>query len=207
MQSGEKLSVTCEECQQEMPARAMGQQPDHPAALDAHLAECETCRQDWQDIQASLGCMTAWQVPDPRPDLVSDTWARIQSESRSLSLWQRIDRALQRFARHKPTAFTGLVTASLTVALLGHVLSPHLFRGRSSSDGTACERNLKLVARALETYRKEHKGRFPDRLQELRPDYLSDIPECPDHGRDSYSPGYQVSADHKSFKLWCNPNP
>lgn len=199
--------MTCDECQQEMPARAMGTAEAELPVLEEHLAGCADCRQQWHQVHQGLALMKQWENEPVPTDLAARTMAQIEKEAaRPLGLWARFEKALHRFAYHRPTPLTGLATVCVTVMLLGHVLSPHLFRGRSSGDGSGCQRNLKVVTRALESYGKEHQGRFPDRLEDLKPDYLRELPDCPDSGHDSYSQGYQVSPDHRSYTLLCDPN-
>ena len=178
------------------------------ALVDEHLADCPDCRQEWEAVSQGLGLLGAWEVEDLPADLSSRTMARIQTEAAARpGFWSRIDRALQRFAAHRPTPLTGLATVAVTALLLGQVLSPNLWRGRSSGDGAGCQRNLKVVAEALQAYGKEHNGRFPDRLEELRPNYLKELPDCPDSGSQSYSQGYQVNPDHRSYRLSCHKSP
>ena len=201
--------MTCNECQQELPARALGGLPELEASqLDEHLAGCADCRQEWDLLSHGLPVMNAWQIEAVPSGLSSKTMASIEAEAaRPTSLWARIDRALHRFASHRPTPLTGLATVCVTLLLLSHVLSPNLFRGRSSGDGSGCQRNLKVVTQALESYSREHQGLFPDRLEALRPDYLKELPDCPDSGHNTYSQGYQVSPDHRSYTLLCSETP
>ncbi|MBS2039789.1 zf-HC2 domain-containing protein [bacterium] len=197
--------MTCEEYQEQLPERALGHLEEAAdERLARHLSDCPECRAQWEMLQLGLADLNQWQVEDPPKQLSDRTMAAIRAEAASQSgFWARIDRALGRFAAHRPTPLTGLVTVVVTVVLLGQVLSPNLWRGRSSSDGTACKRNLKVVDQALEAYRREHSGLYPDRLSQLKPDYLRQLPDCPDSGNDSYSSGYRVSPDHQSYTLQC----
>ena len=199
--------MTCEECQDLLPERAMGQlEGEADESVARHLSDCGACRAHWEVLSLGLADLKHWEVEEPSKDLGARTMAAIRLEAEQpLGLWARIDRALGRFASHRPTWLTGLATAAVTVALLGSVLAPNFSRGRSSSDGSACQRNLKVLTQALESYRKEHGGALPDRLSQLQPQYLKVLPDCPDSGEDSYSSGYQVSADHHSYTLQCEP--
>lgn len=199
--------MTCEDYQELLPERAMGQlDAEADESLGRHLSDCAECRVQWEVLQLGLGELKHWEVEELPKELGSQTMAAIRREAeQSKGLWARIDRALGRFAGHRPTFLTGLATVAVAVVLLGQVLAPNFSRGRSSSDGSACLRNLKVVTQALESYRQEHSGSFPDQLSQLRPDYLKVLPDCPDSGHDSYSSGYQVSADHRSYTLKCAP--
>jgi len=200
--------MTCNECQELLPERAMGQlDGEADESVGRHLSDCGECRAQWEILSLGLADLKHWEVEEPSKDLSSRAMAAIRLEAeRPVGLWARIDRSLGRFASHRPTWLTGLATVAVTVVLLGQVLAPNFSRGRSSSDGSACQRNLKVFTQALESYRKEHAGTFPDQLSQLRPDYLKVLPDCPDTGEDSYSPGYQVSADHHSYTLKCAPD-
>ena len=200
--------MTCEDYQEQLPERALGQLDDKAdESLARHLSDCPDCRAQWEMLQLGLADLQHWQVEDPPKDLGDRTMAAIRLEAeKKLGLWARIDRALQRFGAHKPTPLTGFVTVAVTFVLLGQVLSPNLWRGRSSSDGSACQRSLKVVNQALEAYRGEHQGNYPDRLNQLQPQYLQKLPACPDSGEDTYTPGYQVSPDHHSYTLKCVPS-
>ena len=208
MEVREDLKMICEEIQELLPERAMGQlEAEADESVGRHLSDCAQCRAHWEVLQLGLGQLKQWEVEEPPRDLGANTMAAIRREAQQpLGLWARIDRALGRFAGHRPTRLTGLATVAVTLVLLGQVLAPNFSRGRSSSDGSACQRNLKVVTQALESYRKEHAGAFPDQLSQLRPGYLKVLPDCPDSGQDSYSPGYQVSADHHSYTLKCAPD-
>lgn len=200
--------MTCDDYQEQLPERALGQLEEKAdEALARHLSDCPDCRAQWEMLQLGLADLQHWQVEDVPRDLGDRTMAAIRQEaSKKLGFWARVDRALINFGAHRPTALTGLATAAVAVVLLGQVLSPHLMRGRSSSDGSACQRNLKVVTQALEAYRKEHAGAYPDRLEQLRPQYLQKLPDCPDSGDDTYSTGYKVSPDHHAFTLQCAPS-
>ncbi|MFN8612670.1 MAG: hypothetical protein U0931_34345 [Vulcanimicrobiota bacterium] len=197
--------MTCEEYQEQLPERAMGYlDEDADEKLARHLSDCSECRGHWELLQLGLADLDQWQAPEPPKDLGERAMAAIRKEAAPKpGFWARLDQALGRFAAHRPTPITGLVTVAVTVVLLGQVLSPNLWRGRSSSDNSACQRNLKVVNQALEAYQHEHQGLYPDRLSQLKPDYLAQLPDCPDSGRDSYSQGYQASPDHRSYTLKC----
>lgn len=197
--------MTCDEYQEQLPERAMGQLDEGADEhLARHLSDCSECRSQWELLQLGLSDLNQWQAEAPPRDLGDRTMAAIRKEAApKQGFWARLDRALGRFASHRPTPITGLATVAVTVLLLGHVLSPNLWRGRSSSDGSACQRNLKVVNQALEAFQREHKGLYPDRLSQLKPDYLQQLPDCPDTNEETYSTGYQVSPDHHSYTLKC----
>lgn len=66
-----------------------------------------------------------------------------------------------------------------------------------------CSNKLYDLGIALEDFAKTHSGFYPGCLQELLPKYLKEIPECYHGSGDTYSAGYAVSADRRSFELVC----
>lgn len=65
-----------------------------------------------------------------------------------------------------------------------------------------CEGHLKSLGIALEKYAYRHNGTYPDKLQELVPDYIEALPTCPAARQDSYSPGYEKHEDG-GYRLVC----
>lgn len=70
-----------------------------------------------------------------------------------------------------------------------------------------CETNCKLIAKALKKHKVE-KGRYPDSLKELTPDYIKAIPKCPATGKDTYSASYRVyrpmdENEEERFTFFC----
>lgn len=87
----------------------------------------------------------------------------------------------------------------LVIVLL--LLSPCL--ARSQGTLTACKSNLKNIATALEMYATDHTGRYPSSLNQLTPNYLRAIPQCPSARRDTYSENYQRLKNPDAFGLCC----
>ncbi|MCA9795089.1 MAG: hypothetical protein KC910_24945 [Candidatus Eremiobacteraeota bacterium] len=65
-----------------------------------------------------------------------------------------------------------------------------------------CEGHLKSLGIALEKYAYRHNGTYPDKLQELVPDYIEAIPTCPAARQDTYTPGYEKH-DDGGYRLVC----
>jgi hypothetical protein len=53
-------------------------------------------------------------------------------------------------------------------------------------DYRQCRTNLKNIHVALEMFSCDHRGRFPDRLEDLTLAYLADLPVCPSAGYPTY---------------------
>ncbi|MHC9538826.1 MAG: hypothetical protein AB9903_04850 [Vulcanimicrobiota bacterium] len=68
-----------------------------------------------------------------------------------------------------------------------------------------CKENLKKVATALELYASDNKGAFPKKLAKMcpNPKYLEFIPTCPSVSKDTYSDGYDLSKDKKTYTVYC----
>jgi hypothetical protein len=103
---------------------------------------------------------------------------------------------------------TGIGTGPLFVAgLSAAILVPNFSRARADGQLTACKSNLKNIGTALEMWATDHEGRYPESLQQLTPEYLRAIPECPAAGMDTYSDSYTMSkgedAQGDSFELYC----
>ncbi len=86
---------------------------------------------------------------------------------------------------------------------------------------TRCQSNIKNLGTALEMYSDDNEGKFPDRLQQLCPEYLREIPLCV-RGieKDSFAAAYYckvcglstgdyvylVSDDCRRFTMYCSGN-
>ncbi len=68
-----------------------------------------------------------------------------------------------------------------------------------------CKENLKNIATALKLYGADNKGIYPRKLGKVfpNPKYLDFIPTCPSVSKDTYTDGYTVAADRKSFTVYC----
>ncbi|MFN8609559.1 MAG: hypothetical protein U0931_18615 [Vulcanimicrobiota bacterium] len=96
-----------------------------------------------------------------------------------------------------------LAGAFVLLVLLLFLTNPRGHRSRIWGQLTACKSNCKNIATALEMYAADHKGRYPDRLQDLLQDnYLKTLPTCPAAGRVTYE-NYQVSSQPRAFSFAC----
>jgi len=104
-----------------------------------------------------------------------------------------------------------LLIVCAIVVLLFLIVVPNFLKARARGQLTACKSNLKNLATALEMYSSEHKGRYPERLDQLIPgNYLRQIPTCPSRsalwGR-SLGPGhdytYEVTTRPDYFSMCC----
>lgn len=83
----------------------------------------------------------------------------------------------------KPWSFILLIGFVLVLLglLLGTVVSTY-FRGQAQGRLGACRKSsLHSIAVALEMYSKDFDGQYPAKLSQLQPDYLRQIPMCPEN--------------------------
>ena len=92
-----------------------------PGAADAkvktHVAECASCRQELDELRATMGLMDAWTAPEPGPYFMTRLNARMREEREAprLSWFQRMR---DRFV-YGPQMHAGpLAATTLTVLLL-----------------------------------------------------------------------------------------
>jgi len=82
-------------------------------------------------------------------------------------------------------------------------IMPNFYRARNSGQLTACMSNLKNIGTALEMYSTDYKGRYPQALSYLTPEYLKTIPTCASAGRDTYSESYTVRQNPDVYTFYC----
>ncbi|NDD29431.1 MAG: hypothetical protein EB084_14315 [Proteobacteria bacterium] len=64
-----------------------------------------------------------------------------------------------------------------------------------------CEKNLKLMATALDLYANASQGAYPAALTAVAPLYLKSLPTCPSAQADTYTAGY--TTNDRGFALAC----
>ena len=75
------------------------------------------------------------------------------------------------------------------------------FRGANAHTYlTVCQRHLENLSAALDRWADDHQGRLPTRLEDLVPNYLTVLPNCPTATEEPYS--YKVS-DSKRYLIVC----
>jgi hypothetical protein len=86
---------------------------------------------------------------------------------------------------------------------LSAILVTNFRRAKAQGQVTACKSNLRNIGVALEMYATDNRGRYPDTLAKLTPNYLKAIPTCPAAGRDTYSEGYTSTATPDTYAFCC----
>jgi hypothetical protein len=63
-----------------------------PAAVVAHVEECDACRSELDELRATMALMDAWQAPEPNPYFVSRLSARFREEREAApaGFWERL---------------------------------------------------------------------------------------------------------------------
>jgi hypothetical protein len=51
-----------------------------PAKVHAHVAECEACRSELEELKATMGLLDAWEAPEPNPFFMTRMQARLRQE-------------------------------------------------------------------------------------------------------------------------------
>lgn len=88
----------------------------------------------------------------------------------------------------------------LILGVVAAIIVPNFIRARAQN-GSYCRSNIKNIASALEMYSSEHDGQYPRNLQQLTPEYLRSLPECPVAERNTYratfGPNAPWNIDHE----------
>jgi hypothetical protein len=67
----------------------------------------------------------------------------------------------------------------------------------------ACIRNVETIESALDAFWENNSGHYPGKLEDLVPEYISEIPTCPEAGRDTYSESYKLVFDCVAYEFCC----
>jgi hypothetical protein len=51
-----------------------------PAKVHAHVAECDVCKRELEELKATMGLMDAWKAPEPSPYFMTRMQARRREE-------------------------------------------------------------------------------------------------------------------------------
>jgi hypothetical protein len=72
----------------------------------------------------------------------------------------------------------------MIMAVVGIGYTHEVRRAGRASNQTLCVHNLKMLASALKIYAQDHGGKYPDRISELVPQYITNVSflVCPEQG-------------------------
>lgn len=88
--------------------------------------------------------------------------------------------------------------------LLGWLLlACHAVAQDPQSTEQRCSDNLQMLLSSLTRYSKDHQNRFPDKLEDLVPRYLSELPKCPSGGA-SYARYSSLEHEPERAVLICS---
>ena len=90
-----------------------------PAKVTTHVATCETCGRELEELRATMGLLDAWEAPEPNPYFLTRLNARLDEERRAAPAgW--LERLRARFTYGPQLHARPLAAMALTVvALLG----------------------------------------------------------------------------------------
>ena len=88
-----------------------------PAKVKTHVAECDSCRKELEEMRATMAAMDAWSVPEPSPYFMTRLGARMREE-REAPRQSWLQRLRARFVYGPPMHARPLAAMALTVMLL-----------------------------------------------------------------------------------------
>jgi anti-sigma factor RsiW len=88
-----------------------------PAEVEAHVAACESCRKELDEVRATMTAMDAWTAPEPSPYFMTRLGARMREE-REAPPQSWLQRIRARFAYGPPMHARPLAAMALTVMML-----------------------------------------------------------------------------------------
>lgn len=88
-----------------------------PAKVRAHVAECDHCRKELAELQATMALLETWQGPEPSPYFLTRLGARMRKE-RAAAPASWLDRLRARLAYGPAMHVRPLAAMALSVMLL-----------------------------------------------------------------------------------------
>jgi hypothetical protein len=88
-----------------------------PAKVKTHVAACDSCREELEQMRATMAAMDAWTAPEPSPYFMTRLGARMREE-REAPPQSWLQRIRARFAYGPPMHARPLAAMALTVMLL-----------------------------------------------------------------------------------------
>lgn len=88
-----------------------------PKAVAAHVAECDGCRAELDELRATMALMDTWEAPEPNPYFASKVGARFREEREAAPAgW--LERLRARLAYGPRPHTRPLVAMAMTILLL-----------------------------------------------------------------------------------------
>ena len=88
-----------------------------PAKVKTHVAECDSCRRELEEMRATMALMDVWTTPEPSPYFMTRLGARMREE-REAPAQSWLQRIRARYAYGPPMHARPLAAMALTVMLL-----------------------------------------------------------------------------------------
>ena len=90
-----------------------------PARVSAHVAECDQCRGELEELQATMALLDSWKAAEPNLYFLTRLDARMQEERQAAPAgWRWIARLRDRFAYGPAMHARSLAAMALTLMLL-----------------------------------------------------------------------------------------
>lgn len=112
---------------------------------------------------------------------------------------------LKRQSKNGGFTLIELMVVIAIIAILALIAIPWLMQARFRTYHSACIQNMRNIGTAMEMYAIEHKGLFPDDLDELadpNKPFLPEMPTCPTTDF-PYGTGYTISSDRDTYLVVC----
>ncbi len=74
-----RMKTNCERNDAELAGILLDPRPA-PAKVQKHVAECEQCHGDLEQLKATMNLLDAWQAPEPNPYFLTRLGARMREE-------------------------------------------------------------------------------------------------------------------------------
>jgi len=132
-----------------------------PAKVVTHVAECDSCQKELEELRATMGLLDTWEAPEPSPYFMTRMGARLDEERRAPrpGLFARL-RA--RFAYGPTMHVRPLAAMALTVLLL---LGGGAYLDISNWDQPAAQPGQAAVVHDLQTL--QNNAQLLDQLESL----------------------------------------
>jgi hypothetical protein len=90
-----------------------------PAKVSVHVAECESCRMELEELRATTALLDSWKVAEPNPYFLTRLQARMQEERQAEPAgWRWLARWRDRYAYGQTTHLRPIAAMALTIMLL-----------------------------------------------------------------------------------------
>jgi anti-sigma factor RsiW len=136
-----------------------------PGKLQTHLAECDRCRRELDELRATMALLETWKAPEPNPYFLTRLEARLREEREAEPQgWLKggIASLRARFAYGPQTHVRPLAAMALTVVLL---LGGGTYLGISDWNQPPALPNQAAVVHDLQTM--DNNAQLLDQLEDI----------------------------------------